>query len=52
MIVLADGLVIQAADDPAVVPDDAAPTSLIVSARDFSELVDILGPGSSVLVRQ
>jgi len=51
-IVLADGLVIQAADDPAVVADDAAPTSLIVSARDFAELIDILGPGSSVLVRQ
>ncbi|MFM8414778.1 MAG: LysM peptidoglycan-binding domain-containing protein [Planctomycetota bacterium] len=51
-ILLADGLVIQAADDPAVVADDAAPSSLIVSARDFAELVDILGPGSSVLVRQ
>jgi LysM repeat protein len=51
-ILLADGLVIQAADDPAVVADDAAPTSLIVSARDFAELIDILGPGSSVLVRQ
>lgn len=51
-ILLADGLLIQAADDPAVVADDAAPTSLIVSARDFAELIDILGPGSSVLVRQ
>jgi hypothetical protein len=51
-IVLADGLVIQAADDPAAVTDDAAPTSLTVSARDFAELADILGPGSSVLVRQ
>lgn len=51
-ILLADGLVIQAADDPAVVADDAAPGSLIVSARDFAELVDLLGPGSSVLVRQ
>jgi hypothetical protein len=51
-IVLADGLVIQPADDPAVVSEDAAPTSLTVSARDFAELADILGPGSSVLVRQ
>ena len=51
-ILLADGLVVQAADDPAVVADDAAPGSLIVSARDFAELVDLLGPGSSVLVRQ
>ena len=39
-------------DDPAVVADDAAPGSLIVSARDFADLVDILGPGSNVLVRQ
>jgi hypothetical protein len=51
-ILLADGLMIQAADDPAVVADDAAPTSLVVSARDFAELIDILGPGSSVLIRQ
>lgn len=51
-ILLADGLVIQAADDPAVMADDAAPSSLIISARDFAELVDILGPGSRVLVRQ
>ena len=49
---LDDGLVIEGADDPAVVADDAAPASLIVSARDFDELLDILGPGSSVLVRQ
>jgi hypothetical protein len=51
-ILLADGLSIQAADDPAVVADDAAPASLIVSVRDLTELLDILGPGSSVLVRQ
>jgi hypothetical protein len=51
-ILLADGLSIQAADDPAVVADDAAPGSLIVSVRDLAELIDILGPGSSVLVRQ
>jgi hypothetical protein len=51
-ILLADGLVIEAADDPTLVPDDAAPASLVVSARDLAELLDILGPGSSVLVRQ
>jgi hypothetical protein len=51
-ILLADGLVIEAVDDPALVADDAAPTSLVVSARDLAELLDILGPGSSVLVRQ
>jgi hypothetical protein len=51
-IILADGLLIQPADDPAIISEDAAPTSLIVSARDFAELADILGPGSSVLVRQ
>jgi hypothetical protein len=51
-ILLVDGLTIQAADDPAVVGDDAAPASLVVSARDLAELLDILGPGSSVLVRQ
>jgi hypothetical protein len=51
-ILLADGLSIQAADDPAVVADDAAPASLVVSVRDLAELLDILGPGSSVLVRQ
>lgn len=52
VIVLADGLMIQATDDPAAVADGAAPTSLVVSARDFAELLDILGAGSSVLVRQ
>lgn len=51
-IILADGLVIEAADDPALVADDAAPASLVVSARDLAELLDIPGPGLSVLVRQ
>ena len=51
-VILSDGLMIEAADDPALVPDDAAPASLILSARDLAELTDILGPGSSVLVRQ
>jgi LysM repeat protein len=51
-IVLADGLVIEAAVDPTAVSDDTAPASLIVSVRDLVELSDILGPGSSVLIRQ
>lgn len=51
-ILLADGLSMQAADDPAVVTDDTAPGSLIVSVRDLNELLDILGPGSRVLIRQ
>lgn len=51
-IVLGDGLSIEAADDPSVVADSAPQASLIVSARDLEELIDILGPGSQVLIRQ
>jgi len=51
-IVLADGLVIEAADDPGMASDSSPATSLVVSVRDFAELLDILGPGSSVLIRQ
>ncbi|MFM7138290.1 MAG: LysM peptidoglycan-binding domain-containing protein, partial [Planctomycetota bacterium] len=51
-ILLADGLSIQAADDPALVGEDAAPASLVVSVRDLTELLDILGPGSRILIRQ
>jgi hypothetical protein len=51
-IVLSDGQRIEAADDPLVMSDEAPETSLIVSARDLAELIDILGPGSSVLIRQ
>ena len=51
-ILLAEGLSIQAADDPAVVAEDAAPASLVVSIRDLNDLLDILGPGSRVLIRQ
>jgi hypothetical protein len=51
-IVLADGLVIEAVADPSMVVDDATPASLTVSPRDLVELSDILGPGSSVLIRQ
>lgn len=52
MIVLSEGVVIEGADDPALVADDAAPASLVVSNRDLDELLDILCPGSSVLLRQ
>lgn len=51
-IVLGDGLVIEAVDDPTAVSDNVPPSSLIVSVRDLDELIDILGPGSRVLVRQ
>jgi hypothetical protein len=50
--VLSDGLRIEAADDPLAVSDQAPEASLVVSARDLAELIDILGPGSSVLIRQ
>jgi hypothetical protein len=52
MIVLGEGMAIEAADDPATVNDNTPSTSLIVSVRDLDELLDILGPGSRVLVRQ
>lgn len=51
-IVLADGLVIEAAEDPGIASDNSPATSLVVSVRDLAELLDILGPGSKVLVRQ
>lgn len=51
-VVLGEGVVIEGSDDPALVADDAAPGSLVVSNRDLEELLDILGPGSSVLIRQ
>jgi LysM repeat protein len=51
-VVLAEGLVIEAVDDVATVSDNVPPSSLIVSVRDLDELLDILGPGSRILVRQ
>jgi LysM repeat protein len=51
-IMLADGLVIEAAEDPGIASDSSPATSLVVSVRDLAELVDILGPGSKVLIRQ
>lgn len=51
-ILLDGGLLIEPADDPAALSDTVAGTSLVTSDRDFAELVDILGPGSRVFVRQ
>lgn len=51
-ITLADGLVIEAADDPGAVADASPSSSLVVSPRDLAELIDMLGPGSRILVRQ
>jgi len=51
-IVLGDGLVIEAVDDPAAVADAAPQTSLVMTVRDLDEMLDILGPASRVLVRQ
>jgi hypothetical protein len=51
-ILLADGLVIEAAEDPGMASEASPTTSLVVSVRDLTELLDILGPGSKVLIRQ
>jgi len=48
-VILGDGLAIEPPDGGS---DGPAHASLVVSARDLDELVDILGPGSRVLVRQ
>ncbi len=51
-IALGDGMTIEAVDDPGAVADAAPSSSLVVSPRDLAELIDILGPGSRILVRQ
>ena len=43
---------IEAVDDPAAMADAAPSSSLVVSSRDLAELIDILGPGSRILIRQ
>jgi LysM repeat protein len=48
-ILLRDGVVIEAVADPADAPTGA--TSIVVSAPDLGELVDILVPGSHVFLR-
>ncbi len=45
-------MAIESVDDPAAVNDSLPTTSLIVSARDLDEIIDILGSGSHVLIRQ
>ena len=50
-IVLGDGLSIEAVEDPALIADRAPSTSLVVASGDLDEIIDILGPGSHVLVR-
>lgn len=51
-VILSEGVRIEGVDDPAIVADDSAPASLVVASRDLDELLDILGPGSSILIRQ
>lgn len=51
-IALGEGLTIEAVDDLNALGDAAPSSSLVISARDLRELVDILGPGSHVLVRR
>ena len=51
-IILGEGLVIEAVDDPVAVADAAPQASLLMSLRDLDELLDIVGPASRVLVRQ
>jgi LysM repeat protein len=51
-IALGEGMTIDAMDDPGAVADSAPSSSIVVSPRDLAELVDILGPGSRILVRQ
>jgi len=51
-LLLGDGLVIESAEDPGVANDLSPVTSLVMAVRDLEELIDILGPGSRVLVRQ
>ena len=51
-LVLADGMAIEAVDDPAAQTAGAVGSTVLIASRDFAELVDILGPGSHVLVRR
>ena len=51
-IVLGDGLSIEAVEDPSLIADRVPSTSLVVAAGDLDEIIDILGPGSHVLVRK
>ena len=51
-ILLSDGMAIEAVEELALMVDAVPGSSLIMASRDLDELLDILGPGSHVLVRQ
>jgi hypothetical protein len=51
-ILLQEGLRIEAIDDPVAMSEAAPDGTLIVTPRDLDDLVDILGLGSRVLIRQ
>ena len=51
-LLLSDGLRIEPADDPGFVAATPSAAVLLVSTADFTNLVDILGTGSQLLIRQ
>jgi len=51
-ILLGDGMTVEAAVDPASMADTAPSTTLVVSPRELDELIDMLGPGSRLFVRE
>ena len=52
LILLGEGMSLEAVEDISLVTESAPGSSLVVSTRDLDELLDILGPGSQVLVRR
>ena len=52
LILLGEGMSLEAVEDISLVAESAPGSSLVVSSRDLDELLDILGPGSQVLVRR
>ncbi len=51
-LLLSDGLRIEPADDPGFVATTPSAAVLLISTADFADLVDILGTGSQLLIRQ
>lgn len=49
---LGNGMTVEAVNDPTALSDGVPTSSLVISARDLDEIIDILGPGSHVLIRQ
>jgi len=49
---LGNGMTVEAVNDPTALSDSVPTSSLVISARDLDEIIDILGPGSHVLIRQ